>query len=84
MTRETLYTMNTAFRGEYSLYGYTYGRGEKAACIVGAMRGHEYQQLYICSLLSRKLAIIGLCFAYPVVAFLSNIYVKLRRLIRRK
>ena len=34
--------------------------------------------------LSRKLAIIGLCFAYPVVAFLSNIYVKLRRLIRRK
>ena len=56
MTRETLYTMNTAFRGEYSLYGYTYGRGEKAACIVGAMRGHEYQQLYICSLLSRKLA----------------------------
>ncbi|HCA21766.1 MAG: succinylglutamate desuccinylase/aspartoacylase family protein [Eubacterium sp.] len=56
MTKETLYTMNTAFRGEYSVYGYTYGRGEKAACIVGALRGHEFQQLFICSLLSKKLA----------------------------
>ena len=56
MIKEKLYTMNTAFRGEYSVYGYTYGRGDKSACIVGALRGHEFQQLYICSLLSRKLA----------------------------
>ena len=48
--------MNTAFRGEYNIYGYQYGVGEREACIVGAMRGNEYQQLYICSLLSQKLA----------------------------
>jgi len=56
MNKEMLFTMNTAFRGEYSIYGYTYGRGDKSACIVGAMRGNEYQQLYICSLLSKRLS----------------------------
>lgn len=56
MLKEELFTMNTAFRGDYKIYGYKYGKGDKAACIVGAMRGNEYQQLYICSLLSRKLA----------------------------
>ena len=55
MNKELIYTMNTAFRGEYNIHGYTFGRGEKAACIVGAMRGNEYQQLYICSLLTHKL-----------------------------
>ena len=28
---------------------------EPAACIVGAMRGNEYQQLYICSQLVKRL-----------------------------
>ncbi|MGN0152311.1 MAG: M14 family metallopeptidase [Wujia sp.] len=56
MNKEVIFTMNTAFRGEYTIHGYSYGRGEKAACIVGAMRGNEYQQLYICSLLAQKLA----------------------------
>lgn len=56
MNKEIIFTMNTAFRGEYIIHGYSYGRGEKAACIVGAMRGNEYQQLYICSLLAKKLA----------------------------
>lgn len=55
MNKEIIFTMNTAFRGEYMIHGYSYGKGEKAACIVGAMRGNEYQQLYICSLLARKL-----------------------------
>lgn len=56
MNKEIIFTMNTAFRGEYTIHGYSYGKGEKSACIVGAMRGNEYQQLYICSLLSKKLA----------------------------
>ena len=56
MNKEIIFTMNTAFRGEYKIHGYSYGKGEKAACIVGAMRGNEYQQLYICSLLAQKLA----------------------------
>ena len=56
MTKDVLFTMNTAFRETYNIYGYNYGIGDKEACIVGAMRGNEYQQLYICSLLSQKLA----------------------------
>ncbi|MDD6401680.1 MAG: M14 family metallopeptidase [Lachnospiraceae bacterium] len=56
MTKEQIFTMNTAFRGEYTIHGYQYGKGEKSACIVGAMRGDEYQQLYICSLLAQKLS----------------------------
>ncbi len=55
MNKEVIFSMNTAFRGEYVIHGYSYGKGEKAACIVGAMRGNEYQQLYICSLLAKKL-----------------------------
>lgn len=55
MTKEVIYSMNTAYRGEYTIYGYTFGSGEESACIVGAMRGNEFQQLYICSLLSKKL-----------------------------
>lgn len=35
--------------------GYQFGKGEKAACIVGPMRGNEIQQLYICSQLIRRL-----------------------------
>lgn len=56
MIKEEIFSMNTAFRGEYTIYGYSYGKGEKSACIVGAMRGNEYQQLYICSLLAQKLS----------------------------
>ena len=56
MRKEIIYTMNTAYRGEYSIKGFSFGTGEKAACIMGAMRGNEFQQLYICSLLSKKLS----------------------------
>ncbi len=56
MIKEEIFSMNTSFRGEYTIYGYSFGKGDKAACIVGAMRGNEYQQLYICSLLSKKLS----------------------------
>lgn len=56
MNKDVIFSMNTALRGEYVIHGYSYGKGEKAACIVGAMRGNEYQQLYICSLLAEKLS----------------------------
>ncbi len=55
MNKEIIFSMNTALRGEYVIHGFSYGRGEKSACIVGAMRGNEYQQLYTCSLLAEKL-----------------------------
>ena len=55
MNKEIIYSMNTAYRGEYEIQGFSYGSGDKAACIVGAMRGNEFQQLYISSLLAKKL-----------------------------
>ena len=56
MNKEIIYSMNTAYRGEYEIQGFSYGSGEKTACIVGAMRGNEFQQLYISSLLAKKLS----------------------------
>lgn len=55
MNKEIIFNMNTAFRGEYTILGYRFGHGEKAACIIGAMRGNEFQQLYMCSQLIAKL-----------------------------
>lgn len=46
-------------RDEFKIEGYLFGKqsegSEPAACIVGAMRGNEYQQLYICSQLVKRL-----------------------------
>lgn len=55
MNKEIIFNMNTAFRGEYTIIGYRFGHGEPAACIIGAMRGNEFQQLYMCSQLISKL-----------------------------
>ena len=55
MNKEVLFTMNTGFRDDYTLKAFRFGKGEKAACIVGAMRGNEYQQLYICAKLIEQL-----------------------------
>ena len=41
MNKEIIYSMNTAYRGEYEIQGFSYGSGDKAACIVGAMRGRS-------------------------------------------
>ena len=35
--------------------GFQFGKGEKSACIVGAARGNEIQQMYICSQLVKTL-----------------------------
>ena len=43
------------YRELLEITGYRFGHGEKSAAIVGAMRGNEIQQLYICSQLVRKL-----------------------------
>lgn len=55
MRKETIMDMSTGFREDNRIKGYYFGKGQKAACIVGAMRGNEYQQLYICSLLIKTL-----------------------------
>ena len=64
MRQSIIFSYETPFSGEHNIYGFIYGAGsysepiqaEKSAAIVGAMRGNEHQQLYICSKLSARLA----------------------------
>ena len=64
MRQKTLFSYETPFSGEHNIYGFVYGAGshsnpeqaEKSAAIVGAMRGNEHQQRYICSKLASRLA----------------------------
>ena len=55
MHKEVLFSVEGLYREDNEITGYRFGHGEKAACIIGAMRGNELQQLYICSQLIRTL-----------------------------
>ncbi|MDR1727413.1 MAG: succinylglutamate desuccinylase/aspartoacylase family protein [Acidobacteriota bacterium] len=55
MQRETLFTINTIYREPLHIDGIFFGEGEKALAVVGALRGNEVQQLYICSQLVKAL-----------------------------
>lgn len=50
-----LYRLNGIYRDDMVVKGFTFGKGDKAACIVGPLRGNEIQQLYICSQLVKAL-----------------------------
>lgn len=55
MRIEEIYRVEAPYREDMVIKGYRFGRGDKAACILGPMRGNEIQQLYICSQLVRVL-----------------------------
>ncbi|MDD3252150.1 MAG: succinylglutamate desuccinylase/aspartoacylase family protein [Lachnospiraceae bacterium] len=55
MRKEKIFTLKNNYRDDMNIYGYRFGRGDKAACIVGSIRGNEVQQLYICSQLVKAL-----------------------------
>lgn len=55
MRKETIYSLKAPYRDELRVSGYRFGKGDKAACIIGAIRGNEIQQLYICSQLIKAL-----------------------------
>lgn len=55
MRKEIIFTLENCYRDNMDVYGFHFGKGEKAACIVGAIRGNEIQQLYICSQLVKAL-----------------------------
>lgn len=55
MIKEILYEMPSPYREPMQVAGYRFGKGDKAVCIVGSMRGNEIQQLYICSQLVNTL-----------------------------
>lgn len=56
MKKEIIYSLKAPYRDELRVSGYRFGKGEKAACIVGSIRGNEVQQLYICSQLIKALS----------------------------
>ena len=49
MEERILYELKSVYRDPMRIRGYIFGAGEKSACIVGAARGNEVQQMYICS-----------------------------------
>lgn len=55
MRKEIIYRLQAPYRSELKVTGFRFGQGEKAACIVGALRGNEVQQLYICSQIIKTL-----------------------------
>lgn len=55
MVKETLFEIQSLYRDNFRVTGYRFGRGEKAACIVGNIRGNEVQQLYTCSQVIKRL-----------------------------
>lgn len=55
MKRETLFAIQSLYRDDLRVTGFRFGSGEKAACIVGALRGNEIQQMYVASQLVRTL-----------------------------
>lgn len=55
MERQIIYENRALYRDNFRVEGFAFGRGEPALCVVGSMRGNEYQQLYCCSQLVRRL-----------------------------
>ena len=56
MKKEILFSMPSPFRDTFHITGYRFGQGAKSLAIVGAMRGDEIQQQYVCAQLVRQLA----------------------------
>lgn len=56
MIKENIYGFTSAYRGDFEINAYRFNKGEKSLCIVGALRGNELQQLYVCSKLVKALS----------------------------
>ncbi|MGN0606201.1 MAG: M14 family metallopeptidase [Oscillospiraceae bacterium] len=55
MRKQVLYSIQSPYRQAMDIIGFRFGKGEKALCVVGAMRGNEVQQMYVCSRLVSRL-----------------------------
>ena len=58
MIRELLFSLKAPYRDPLEITGFRFGKGEKACCIVGAIRGNEIQQQYVCSQLVKALRVL--------------------------
>lgn len=55
MEKKTIFQLKSLYRDPLRVTGFTFGSGERSACVVGALRGNEVQQLYTCSQLVKAL-----------------------------
>lgn len=55
MRQVEVFRIKSPYRDDMVVHGYTFGKGQEAACIIGSMRGTEIQQTYICSQLVKRL-----------------------------
>lgn len=55
MKESIIYEIPHVYRDDFRVRAFTFGEGEKALCIVGSMRGNEYQQIYLCSRVIQRL-----------------------------
>lgn len=55
MKETVIYRIPHIYRDDFRVRAFTFGEGEKALCIVGAMRGNEYQQTFLCSRMIQRL-----------------------------
>ena len=55
MRKKILYSLKSPYREQLDVVGYCFGHGKKALAIVGAMRGNEVQQMYVCSRMVQEL-----------------------------
>lgn len=55
MKESIIYQIPHVYRDDFRIRAFTFGEGEKALCIVGSMRGNEYQQIYLASQMIQRL-----------------------------
>lgn len=49
MKKDVLFTVPSYFREDMNIMAYRFGKGERSCAVVGALRGNEVQQLYVCA-----------------------------------
>ena len=49
MKKDIIFTVPSYFRDDMNIMGYRFGKGEKSCVVLGALRGDEVQQLYVCA-----------------------------------
>lgn len=60
MKQETIYEIKALYRDDFRVNAFTFGDdsegSEESLCILGSLRGNEFQQIYCCSLLVKRLS----------------------------
>lgn len=55
MKKKVLFSLKSPYREQLDIIGYCFGYGKKSLAIVGALRGNEVQQMYVCSRMVQEL-----------------------------